>query len=44
MKKISAYEIALSAVSCAIAAIALTVGTLYTLCCLRGISSRGSPS
>ena len=30
MKKISAYEIALSAVSCAIAAIALTVGTLYT--------------
>ena len=30
MKKISAYEIALSAISCAIAAIALTVGTLYT--------------
>ena len=29
MKKISSYEIALSAVSCAIAAIALTVGTLY---------------
>ena len=28
MKKISAYEIALSAVSCALAAIALTVGTL----------------
>ena len=30
MKKVSAYEIALSAISCAIAAIALTVGTLYT--------------
>lgn len=30
MRKISAYEIALSAVSCAIATIALTVGTLYS--------------
>lgn len=30
MKKISAYEIALSAISCAFAAIALTVGTLWS--------------
>lgn len=36
MKKISAYEIALSAVSCAIAAIALTIGTLYSLLSFTG--------
>lgn len=29
MKRISAYEIALSAIACAIATVALTVGTLY---------------
>lgn len=36
MKKISAYEIALSAVSCAFAALALTVGTLYSVLLFTG--------
>lgn len=36
MKKISAYEIALSAVSCAFAAIALTVGTLWSILLFTG--------
>ena len=36
MKKISAYEIALSAMSCAFATLALTLGTLYSVLLFTG--------